>query len=114
MKTKSKNKIKTKVIKLRYLRVVEMPYSILSGADLSGLNLQHANFYMSVLCNADLTNSNLIYANLNYADLGNANLKGANIVFAELKGTQMTNCKIDRDWEYKLSEVQRKQVEWIN
>jgi uncharacterized protein YjbI with pentapeptide repeats len=111
METKSRqNKSK---VRLFYKKTVEMPFAVLEGADLHNLNLVGANFCKANLSNVNFEGSELHHANFADADLNGANLKGADIVFANLKNAKMKGCKIDREWDYKLSDEQKNQVEWL-
>jgi hypothetical protein len=57
---------------------------ILSGVDLSGAEMEYANFSRSDLTGAMLAGANLTGADLSRADLSGANLSGANLTGADL------------------------------
>ena len=51
----------------------------LKGIDLSGANLQNAQFFCTDLSEANLAGANLTGANLEYPDLSGSNLTGADL-----------------------------------
>jgi len=55
------------------------PYAQCSGANLSGADLSHVNFYGADLHNANLQGANLSYVRLQHANLQGANLSGTNM-----------------------------------
>jgi phosphatidylinositol-3-phosphatase len=74
---------------------VNLPYTDLIGANLSGLdlrgdNLQYANFVDANLQGASLRGANLQYADLAGAQLQGADLKGANLQYANLAGANLS------------------------
>ena len=62
------------------------PYSSLSGANLSAVDLTGSNLSDAVLTNADLSGANLTNVNFVGADLGGANFTGADITGVEWAG----------------------------
>lgn len=86
----------------------------LSGANLAGMNLQHANLLLTNLSEANLSGANLSgadlgYANLEFTNLSEANLTGANLEgalslhTAKLEGADVTGASID---EHKVKRLQ--------
>lgn len=72
------------------LQYADLAGSNLSGARLAGANLQYTNFAGADLSGADLHGANLEYANLEGADLQAADLQGANLQYANLQGALLT------------------------
>ena len=62
----------------------DLSYAVMRGANLTMVNLAHAQ-----LCEADL-----VLANLRGADLRHANLSGANLVGARLMGVDLSHANI--------------------
>jgi uncharacterized protein YjbI with pentapeptide repeats len=66
---------------------VDLSYANLRHADLSGVDLRHANLHHADLSgvdlrHADLSGVDLSYADLRHADIRNANLNGAKLDFS--------------------------------
>jgi uncharacterized protein YjbI with pentapeptide repeats len=68
----------------------------LSGADLSGMNLNKAHLRGADLNKADLSNACLIGANLRGASLKGANLSGARIREANLNGADLSGANLTK------------------
>jgi len=66
----------------------------LSGANLSGQDLQFADFYNTDLSLADLRGANLLRANLNAAYISGANLLRANLGDADLRGANLSGANL--------------------
>jgi uncharacterized protein YjbI with pentapeptide repeats len=67
----------------------------LSGADLSGANLEFAKLKGANLAFAKLKGANLLFVKLEGAELTGAKLEGANLRWAELKGANLTGAKLE-------------------
>ena len=61
----------------------------LSGADLHGINLEHAMIFKTIFKGANLENANLAHAVFNEADLGEVNLTKANLSYAQMMNTRV-------------------------
>ncbi|MBT4700826.1 MAG: pentapeptide repeat-containing protein [Rhodospirillaceae bacterium] len=76
------------------LQHAEAITAVLTKADLEGANLQGANLQGALLEHVNLKNSNLRRANLKKADLYGVNLKWADLSHANLSGANLTNAKL--------------------
>ena len=67
----------------------------LHRADLSGIDLSHANLSGSDLREVDLSNANLAGASLRRADLKGANLCGTDLTLADLHKADLSNATLE-------------------
>jgi uncharacterized protein YjbI with pentapeptide repeats len=72
---------------------VNLASAILTGADLTGITLDHAKLTRATLDRAKLTRADLTGADLDYARLADANLTNAHLEYATLTDAVLTDAK---------------------
>lgn len=72
------------------LRGAELNGSVLKDVDLARANLSMADLSGANLSGADLSGANLVWADLHNANLAGADLTGANLTGADLTGANLT------------------------
>ena len=77
------------------LRNATRAKSILSNANMIGVNLMQANLQEAELQTADLRGANLLFADLRGADLLLASLQGADLQFADLRGSSLEGASLE-------------------
>ncbi|WP_086691692.1 pentapeptide repeat-containing protein [Nostoc sp. T09] len=73
----------------------QLKFPNLSGADLSGLNLDAVNFIRGNLSDANLQGSSLVNADLLFANFTRANLRHADLTGATLNETLWLDARVD-------------------
>ncbi|MEN0066388.1 MAG: pentapeptide repeat-containing protein [Myxococcota bacterium] len=82
--------------------------NLLSGADLSRLNLEGIT-----LAGVDLTSTQFRGTNLRKADLSNSILRDTNMVGADLRGTNLSQAKLDRA-NFRTADLRGANLRWAS